>query len=284
MKFYRSYDFRVWDDIREELIISVGSGIIGLLALAWAVQRLLVDPFSFGLVMLLIAVLLILLCFISFPYGKGEIRIDNISLSILPHRGLLDFILPIPSSFSLQKELVIEVSVDWGRIHLKQEGIHKMGIIRGMSRNSLRKFTDILKIIATKHEKIKLEISQEIWTDKRLWFDQDETAHYHFQFENGDIIELRTPEGTDKHFDLKLVRKGKTAAAQYIVPAERCKTEYWGTPLVRWKIGASGPHMIVVRNRSVKKKNRARLDLTRYHRINHPVATADAPASPPAPS
>ena len=93
MKFYRSYDFRVWDDIREELIISVGSGIIGLLALAWAVQRLLVDPFSFGLVMLLIAVLLILLCFISFQYGKGEIRIDNISLSILHHRGLLDFIL-----------------------------------------------------------------------------------------------------------------------------------------------------------------------------------------------
>jgi hypothetical protein len=235
-------------------------------------------------VILPIAVLSLMVCVLYFPYGKGEIRIDNISLSILPHRGLLDYILPIPSSFSFQKELVIEVSVDWGRIHLKQEGIHKVGILRGMSRNSLRKFLDILKILATRHENIKLEISQEIWTDKRLWFAPEETANYPFQFENGDIIELRTPEGTDRHFDLKLVWKGKTAAAQDIVPVEWCKVEHWGTPLARWNIGASGPYMIVVRNKSVKKKNRARLDLTRYHLINYPKTTADTAASPPAPA
>jgi hypothetical protein len=276
MKFYRSYTYRMWENVREHLLISVLSGGFGLLMIVLGIQRIKTADLVLGIAFLAIAVMSIVVSSVLFPYGRGSIQIDNLSIRIVTNWGWFSYMLGIPTGVSLHKELTVHVELDMERMHLWQDGKHKVARLNGLSRSSKRKLLDIVRILSSKHKNIKLEISQEIWTEKRLWFGPGEAAKYPFQFETGEIIEASVPEGTERYFDLKLFLNEKNAARQDPVPAVWTAREYWGTPLVRWTVADSGPYLLVIQNRSMQRKNRIQLDLNRYYRNEHTASTDDA--------
>jgi len=262
MKFYRTYTYQVYD-IKDTFSII----LFCLLGLGFSYTLFSMVDLNFRLFGFVILILVVIAFFGCSPYGRGSICLDRQALRVVPMNIFFKYLLPRVREYSLNRELSIEINLSIEIMIIRQDQQRRIVKLNGLSKNSKRKLTNLLKILAKNRHNITLELNRVLLDDESLKLDPGEVKDYPYLLETGDKISLNIWAGSSNKFDIQLFSKLNFLEMKNPEPYFFTSPKNKDSSKIQWIISNSGSYRMVVRNKSQRNIHQIRFNLIQNNRF-----------------